>query len=571
MKRNGEPRRVIAGLAHGGHAIADNAPHAKELAESGWVRLSEMVQEPELAGYASAEELSVVGTTDFDYLFGELVGDPAKHLPAATPEEVDNSVAALNRLGNAMVEQEPPADLKNSPIPPIHTFWGQFVDHDMTAATDNDEKISIRVTPLPPLPASEVTALLKNARTPALNLDSLYGDGPFAPPPPAGKVAVPYQAGDRAKLEVGSLTRINVGVLIPPVDDDARDLPRVDQVAQIGDGRNDENLVVAQLHVAFLRFHNKAVDWVRENEPERTGVGEVFLRARELTRYAYQWLTIHDFLATVTAPGTVDSVLSNDGSDLLGLGQRRRPYMPLEFSVAAYRFGHSMIRGSYDWNRNFGVPGNNTAPLASFAQLFQFTGRGGLAGLPTLPSNWPVEWDRFVDKDSQVPNRFARRIDTHLAFPLSQMINQVDDDTAPEDIKTLLKHLARRNLLRGYRLNLPTGQAVAEALGLTPLTPDEITGPRVDPEIVAALQQGGFAERTPLWFYVLRESERNAQGNTLGAVGSRIVAETIIGQIRHDEASYLNHAGWSPSEGVRLPDGAPIRTIADFLRFAGVL
>jgi Animal haem peroxidase len=572
MKRTGEVRRVIVGLLHGGHAIVDSAPNFEEATNSGAVtlRLSEMLQEPELAQLDVQEALAVVGTTDFDYLFPELIGDPAKHLPAANAAEVDATVAALNALSDAMIDQEPPADLRSSPIPPIYTYWGQFVDHDMTAATDNDAKISIRDTPLPPLDPADVVALLKNARNPALNLDALYGDGPFAPPPPAGTVAVPYQAQDRAKLQLGALTPVNIGVRIPPVDDMARDLPRVGKVAQIGDGRNDENLIVAQLHVAFLRFHNAAVDWIRAHEPERTGVGQVFLRARDLTRWTYQWLCVHDFLETITQPGTVDAVLTNE-DDLLDLASRDVPYMPLEFSVAAYRFGHSMVRGTYDWNRNFGRPGNNTAKVATFEQMFQFTGRGGFAGpAQTLPGNWPAEFDRLVDRNSLLEDRFARRIDTHLAFPLSQMVNQVDDPTLPGAIQDLLKHLARRNLLRGYRLGLPTGQAVAEALGILPLTSAQLTQ-GVDPSVAAALQQGNFLDRTPLWFYVLREAERNAQGNTLGAVGSRIVAETIIGHIRHDSTSYLNQSSWTPTAGVRLPDGNPIRSIADFLRMAGVL
>jgi len=373
------------------------------------------------------------------------------------------------------------------------------------------------------------------------------------------------------------------GVRIPPVDDAARDLPRVGLVAQIGDARNDENLIVAQLHVAFLRFHNAAVDWVRANEPERTGVGDVFIRARDLTRWAYQWITVHDFLATVTAPGTVDRVLSNDDQDLLGLGSRAKPYMPLEFSVAAYRFGHSMVRGAYDWNRNFGRPGNNSLPDASFELMFTFTGRGGFFGSPTLPFNWPAEWDRLVDPDSLFADRFARRIDTHLSFPLSTMVNQVDepkpgDPPLPDPIQDLLKHLARRNLLRGYRLGLPTGQAVAEALGIAPLTEADLTQPAfpdgpppVDPAIVTILRDADLLDRTPLWYYVLLESELKARGNTLGAVGSRIVVETIVGQIRHDPRSYLNQTAWTPSAGVRLPDGSPVRTIVDFLRFAGVL
>jgi hypothetical protein len=582
MERSGAVRRVLTGLRHGGHAIVDGAPDVEHAIQEGAVPLSVVAQEPDLAKVGPAEALAAVGTTDFDYLFPGLLGDPAKHLPADDAATVDRTVAALNALGTAMIEQEPPADPRNSPIPPVHTYWGQFVDHDLTAATDNDTAISIRDVPLPPLGPDEVRAKLRNSRNPALNLDSVYGDGPFAPEPGPGVVAVPYQDADRAKLALGALTPVNLGVRIPPVDDTARDLPRVDRVPQIGDGRNDENLVVAQLHVAFLRFHNAAVDWVRANEPERTGAGEVFVRARDLTRWAYQWLCVHDFLATVTLPGTVDAVLADD-RDLLGLGTRGRPYMPLEFSVAAFRFGHSMVRGSYDWNRNFGRPGNNTRPEASFVQMFQFTGRGGFFGAPTLPSNWPAEWNRLVDPDSLFEDRFARRIDTHLALPLSTMVNQVDQPEPPapplpDTIQELLMHLARRNLLRGYRLGLPTGQAVAEALGVEPLVETDLTTPAspggpppVDPGIVTLLRENNLLDRMPLWYYVLLEAQLKAQGNTLGAVGSRIVAETIVGQIRHDPGSYLNRAGWTPAAGVRLPDGSPVRSIADFLRFAGVL
>ena len=298
------------------------------------------------------------------------------------------------------------------------------------------------------------------------------------------------------------------GVLIPPVDDDERDLPRVDRVAQIGDARNDENLAVAQLHVAFLRFHNNVVDWVRDNEPERTGIGDVFSRARDLTRRTYQWLCVQNYLAAVLEEGAVDRVLASE-DDLLGLIRRERPYLPLEFSVDAFRFGYSMARGAYDWNRDFGTPGTIFQERATLEELFQFTGTGGFIGGATrLPDNWPVEWDRFVELDDLFPIRSARPIDTFLAGPLADMVNQLDGTQVPPDSDwgKLLKHLARRNLLRGFRLSIPTGQAVAEALGIPRLTAQELTD-GLDQGVRAALDKGGFGDRTPLWFYILGESE----------------------------------------------------------------
>ncbi|GAA4707213.1 heme peroxidase family protein [Pseudonocardia yuanmonensis] len=555
----GRLSRVLADLTHGGVVRADETEEQrKDVLRAREIALSDVAREP------SAETASI-GRTSFGYLFPGL--SDADLLP---PGEA--TVAALDALGNAMIDQQDDAE-GNSPIPPIYTYWGQFVDHDITANTDRDATspvTSITVEHPQPLDRGVVVRELQNLRSPALNLDSVYGDGPFVDRPNANDAAVPYTG---VKLTLGRLTPASRGVRIPPVDDMERDLPRdAAGTALIGDGRNDENLVVAQLHVAFLRFHNAAVDWVRANEPDRISDAEVFLRARDLLRWTYQWLVVHDYLRTITAPGVVDTVLTDD-FDLLDL-EGRGGYMPLEFSVAAFRFGHSMVRAGYDWNRNFGKPGNNGARFASFEQLFQFTGkaRPPFFGAPSLPTNWPVEWDRMIDKDSQDPVRFARRIDTHLALPLGELLNE--GESLPDDpggrIATLLKQLARRNLRRGYVLSLPTGQAVARLLDEPPLTAEELREGS-SAEVVQALTDGGLLDRTPLWFYLLKEAEVRANGATLGVVGSRIVASTIIGQIRLDRTSYLNQTSWGPGDGVRLRDGRPIRSIADFLRFAGVL
>jgi len=351
---------------------------------------------------------------------------------------------------------------------------------------------------------------------------------------------------------------------------------RADRVPLIGDARNDENLVVGQLHVAFLRFHNAAVDWVRANEPQRTGLSDVFLRARDLTRWTYQWLVVHDFLRTVTVPDVVDFVLGND-ADALYDGS----FMPLEFSVAAYRFGHSMVRGAYDWNLNFGFPGDKSA-ASSFRLLFTFTGNGGFFGAPTLPDNWPAQFERLTGFEATPPGavkppppRFARKIDTHLAPPLADLSNEGKTETA-DRIKRILRRLAVRNLLRGYRLAIPTGQAVARSLGIAPLRRDQLLTPEpgfplppfTPSPVDDALVDGGFLEDTPLWFYVLREAEVLEGGERLGPVGSRIVAETILGQLRADPTSFVSQ-GWDPSQGVTIGTD-PVNSIIRFLQFAGV-
>jgi len=504
--------------------------------------------------------------TDFDYLFPDLACDPTAHLVISPATD-----RALRALGATMVEA--PASPGNRPapnsaIPPIYTYLGQFIDHDLTANTDRESTIStIETTPVVPAAPDEVARHLGNLRHPSLNLDSVYGDGPFAGTSEDDDEFVPY---DGVRFRLGQVFHVS-GVQIPPTGDLHRDLPRdASSRALIGDHRNDENLVIAQLHLAFLRFHNAAVDWIRTNEPWRALDSDVFLRARDLTRWAYQWVVVHDYLPTIAQRAVVDRVLASD-EDLLRLA-RRTTYMPLEFSVAAFRFGHSMVRPNYDWNRNFGTPGNVQA-LASFVQMFEFTGKHTPPfrfGTPTLPSNWIAEWDRMVDFDAGHSTRFARPIDTKVVPDLATMKNEGNDPAKTAEVNAMLKQLAVRNLLRGYRLSIPTGQAVAEALGIEALSKEELDAGSSD-ETKRAMADGGFHDRTPLWFYVLKEAEVRAGGESLGEVGSTIVAATIIGQVRHDPTSYLHQSSWCPALGVRQPDGAPVATISDFLRFAGVL
>jgi hypothetical protein len=255
-----------------------------------------------------------------------------------------------------------------------------------------------------------------------------------------------------------------------------------------------------------------------------------------------------------------------------------------------------MVRGAYDHNRNFGkenlsgIP--NHPPFASFDELFLFTGNGFLRdsadptkrtsnpfrGAPTLPFNWIIEWDRFTDKGDANPTHFARKVDTRLAPPLTDMVNEgneaaiQNDQTNPanKDIRALLRHLAQRNLVRGYHLSIPTGQSVAAEMGVPILSPDELRQNNSE-ALNDALEKGGFLERTPLWYYVLKEAEVRANGHSLGELGSRIICETIIGLLLNDRSSFLNQRGsWDPSEGVKLDNGDPIVTIRDFLKFARV-
>jgi Animal haem peroxidase len=560
-----EVPRVLTNVHHGGHVVVDDLA----------------VVDPTRAATATVTWADVKKiSTPFGYLFDDLRGDyPAAHLPADSAATV---VASLKALGTAMVEQPGDPAAADSTIPPIYTYWGQFVDHDLTANTDRNDDIGITDLPLEPLQPEKVVSDLRNLRQPQLNLDSVYGNGPdFSGLPDQ----VPY-TGDT--LDVGSLRSG------PPGNDvlAGHDLPRdTTGIARIGDARNDENLVVAQLHTAFLKFHNAVLTWFAANPGSPvTGDGS-FARARQLVEWHYQWITVHDFLKKIARTDVVDGLLDGTITPRFGIDENTPPdkvFMPLEYSVAAYRFGHSMVRAAYDWNSNFGFPRvptppgpPPTGPAAGFDLLFAFTGGGQLLGAK-LPDNWPAQFERLTGADPRpasadkaVPARFARRIDTHLAPPLGNLNNQAVDETSMR-IRRILRRLAVRNLLRGYRLAIPTGQAVARSLGIPPLTraqlitpePPQQPAPFLPSPVDDALVDGGFLEDTPLWFYVLREAEVLEGGQRLGPVGSRIVAETILGQLRADPTSFLSQ-GWDPSQGVTI--GAdPVDSIIRFLQFAGM-
>jgi hypothetical protein len=239
-----------------------------------------------------------------------------------------------------------------------------------------------------------------------------------------------------------------------------------------------------------------------------------------------------------------------------------RVFMPLEFSVAAYRLGHSMVRARYDFNVNF--------PEATFHQLFTFTALSGQLGdFDTLPEIWIIEWENFIDAGA--PFARTRSIDTKLVEPLF-LLRNFQGDT----LQGLRASLAARNLLRGYLLRLPTGQAVARALGqrlqgvrnIPVLTEQQILDAANDAQ-VQVLQDAEFLQRkTPLWYYILAEAASLEGGQRLGPVGSTVVAEVLVGLVRRSEGSILATQGWQPT----LPSAQPgTFTLTDLLKFARVL
>jgi len=405
------------------------------------------------------------------------------------------------------------------------TFLGQFVDHDITL--DTTSSLEQQVDP----------EAIQNFRTPTLALDNIYGEGP-------SNNAHLYDANDPVKLLVeaipGSGAKSRGGV-------QRMDLPRNSQgTALIGDVRSDENLILSQLHMAFLMFHNKCVDHVRATTG-LTSPHAVFLEAQRLVRWHYQWILIHEFLPKTCGQTVVDDVLKHGRKFYKW---RNEPYIPVEFAVAAYRFGHTQVRPSY--RMNFGPAAGGDVFLRLFVDTPANSAnpdpddmRGGLR----KPRRF-IDWQTFFDfGDGNVrPNK---KIDTKLSSVLMDLIGFPAGEP---------QSLAQRNLLRHLTFKLPSGQAVAKAMRLPVLPVGDFSD----------LAAHGLDTRTPLWFYVLREAEKTQNGERLGAVGARIVTEVFIGLMEGDATSYLKQDnGWKPT----LPSTAGVGKffMTDLLKFAGVV
>jgi hypothetical protein len=427
--------------------------------------------------------------------------------PGRPPLQADrDSLIALGAAGGIMDGKDKNPD-NPAGLPAGFTFLGQFIDHDITF--DPTSSLERQVDP----------EAVSNFRTPALELDSVYGAGPGASPHL-------YQRADPDKLLIGEDS-----------DGGANDLPRnAEGVALIGDPRNDENLIVSQLHVAFLKFHNAVVDRMRA-----AGVAsqEVFREAQQRVRWHYQWMIVHEFLPHIIGKETVKKLA--EGRTIYDW--RHEPFIPVEFSVAAYRFGHSQVRPGYRINADFARP------------IFAAQSAGGADGLPNdlsggrrIRPQQVIDWREFFKLDDSKP-QVGKAIDVKLSSPL---LNLPFPSGTPEDPKSL----AVRNLLRHLTLGVPSGQNVARAMDEEPLDQKELHD----------LRDLDLDRDTPLWFYILREAELQPKGAYLGPVGGRIVGEVVLGLLEGDRLSYLRAGGrWTPDLGA----GNDFK-MADLLKFAGV-
>jgi hypothetical protein len=441
----------------------------------------------------------------------------------------DHNPADLIKLGQLMVapKEDPPAGEdeldgeENLAIDAGYTYLGQFIDHDIT------------FDPSSSLQKQNDPNGIVDFRTPRFDLDNIYGRGPDDQPylykDKSHKMLLgrPLTGGSSGARD---LTRLN------PANTTHADMPKR---ALIGDPRNDENVIISQLQGMFIRFHNKIVDILGEDVS--------FAEIQQEVRWHYQWVVLHDFLPTIVGQDKIYEILPHLKSAKSTIYEmkprinfyhwRNSIYMPVEFSVGAYRFGHSMIRPIYRLNAN--IP---RFPIFDFKNT-----ANSLLGFRDFPDNWAINWDLFFSGKSVSVSGINRihksyKIDTSLVDPLGHLPATIAGHKVPS--------LAERNLLRGLSMGLSSGQNVARHMGITPIADKNLKiGKAADGEQQLDLikEIPSFADNAPLWYYILAEAQHFNNGKCLGPVGGTIVAEVFIGMLLGDSHSFLSlYPNWKP-------------------------
>jgi hypothetical protein len=416
------------------------------------------------------------------------------------------------------------------------TYFGQFLGHDLTHDS----------TPLKgPYHAPEQTP---NYRTAKFDLDHVYGNGPAGSP-------YLYEGEEGAET-------FKIGRTVP--DGYQRDVPIGRGRLLIGDlidRRNLDNVLLRQLHVLFLKFHNEALRQLQNNPDLRNAAGQprdgtLFARARRLICWHYQWIVRHDYLPRVVHPAVWKHGLNHSAGKAYAV--------PIEFSLAAFRFGHSMVRNAYRLNCR-----KKRVLIEELMAL-------GQTAAP-IPDDYLVEWGTFFDGlPTSGPQASSNYIDTSVSramHGLSPGTLRLSDEREAIDPS----NLPVRTLLRGARARLASGQEVAEALvsqrGIAAsdkLTSTELSRDTCD-RSGSVLRATGLHENTPLFYYILKEAELKAGGLTLGPVGSHIVSEVIQGALESDPDGYMAVAGsqWQLPRW-RFPGGAE-RQVNSLIRIVQLL
>lgn len=387
--------------------------------------------------------------------------------------------------------------------PAGYTYLGQFIAHDMSF--DLVSLTERRFTMENP----------SNYRTPALDLDSVYGGGPMMQP------YLYEECVGNFIFRFNEKSEFKKGVLRAP-----KKLKEEQGPAIIPDPRNDENVVIEALHMAIMSLHNTLVKNPNKLPEHHHTPYEAFIATRKEVLKYYHWCILKDYLPRIVGYELI--------SDILTQGRKyfkwdKKPYIPVEFSIAAFRFGHSQVSNNYNFNK-----AETSRPL--FRKH-------------TSDSIPEIDWRYFFpDEDNPYKGNKNKKIGPFIAgnilnrsFSVTMPVinDQVKDLIGEIDIPKIDEmNLAQRNLMRGYLNHLPSGQSVARIMGIEPLSVNSIGN-----------MPPCFVDNTPLWYYLLFEAYKLKEGEQLGPVGGQIVAEVLIGLLESDAQSILKAgANWNPTD-----------------------
>ncbi|MFK7895321.1 MAG: hypothetical protein AB8G23_05775 [Myxococcota bacterium] len=462
--------------------------------------------------------MSLEGETPFPSMFPDL--DPWSI--DGSPEEVEAHLVAEARAlyEEGLPRPDPQAISENPRIPAGYTYLAQFLVHD----------ISFRH--MPGLQRSGISQPRLTDSIAPFELGSVYMGGPDESPAlyqdypewraRKSRFVIERNLNREIDLPRGGL-KPDRNIVVGGVDGQ-RD-------AKVGDPRNDENLIIAQLHLAFLKFHNRLLD---------ESIATSFSEAQQLTRWHYQWIVLKDLLPKLCGERIIDEIVGTEPSrpklNFLSLGQDL--FMPLELALGALRSGHAMIRPLYKINEGRGGASRD------FEIFIEDAHASMLGGGREVPSDWTIQWDLFVSFKGSNP-QLSQRISPLLARALAS--SPVEPPFSPsESVPSHLVHnLAIRTLLGGREWGCPSGLAVADAMSIP--------------------EEKRLGADHPLWIYCLKEASEFESGQQLGPVGAKLVAECLIWMMAKSPYAWFNeNPSWTPSAGAAGQD----YTLADFLNFA---
>ncbi len=409
----------------------------------------------------------------------------------------------LVALADAMLVDSDPI----SNIPAAYTYFGQFLAHDMSYMQQ--------------IKARDGTIIWRNNNGgQALEFDSLFGTVNKPGEPTSDWILNADTALGRARdagaREVYDLPRHNADGGVPCCKD-----PRA-----------DSNLGLSQMHVLLVRFHQALADKLALDDE----------KAREATKKHLQAVVLTDYLPRLV-PLDIFADVMKTGRRLVAADSAEDFLVPLEFATAIFRFGHSMIRNTYEnWSvplpPNFSIPASSEASVGTLLRLTSKSG-GLSSGMQKFA--WCTQWRNMIGDLSYYPYQqvWARGITASIARSLGNVPPQNFPDLQVDDPLDITHfNLAHHTLKRGHNFNLPSGQALACCAGLTS-TLDVAAFLSARPERFAGFSpESAFFQNTPLWFYVLAEAENQADGK-LGPLAGRIVMETFHAALERDACGIL--------------------------------